>query len=324
MQNEMSRTEKSTAAPQPQGFHSGSGIGEQSADMRKVAIFIIAIILIMSLFWVLGLINDSNKTVFEDTPQQTEQFSEVSEELHASVPVEVEEETSMPPEPKETELAQIQLQVYIQPDMPEPFAEMLGQLEEVINLVVQDPSGEGVWEKTGAPGRDLREMLQNAYNSWWIPIYDGEEMDARYSLTDLTGDGFPELIMGRYHDYDGSTSPKAVCYYNKTDGIEMIYWSDYFPMALYEGGIIEFSGGGVNHTIDYIQFQEDNKEWINTSFLVVTVIDGERVQGGANYYHRDDEGDFLYDGDVYEQISEEEYKRITDKYTQKPMELEWT
>lgn len=70
LQNEMSRTEKSTAAPQPQGFHSGSGIGEQSADMRKVAFFIIAIIIIMSLFWVLGLINDSNKTVFEDIPQQ--------------------------------------------------------------------------------------------------------------------------------------------------------------------------------------------------------------------------------------------------------------
>ena len=74
LQNEMSRTEKSTAAPQPQGFHSGSGIGERSADMRKVAFFIIAMIFIMSLFWALGLINDSNKTVFEDTPQQTEQI----------------------------------------------------------------------------------------------------------------------------------------------------------------------------------------------------------------------------------------------------------
>ena len=247
------------------------------------------------------------------------------EELQASEPAEAEEETSMSSEPDETELAQIQLQVYIQPDMPEPFVEMLEQLEEVINLVVQDPSREDVWEKMGVFGSELKFMLENAYNNWWMPIHDGEEMDARYSLTDLTGDGFPELILGRYHDYDGSTSPKVVCYYSETDGIEMIYWSDYFPMALYEGGIIEFTGGGVNHTIDYIQFQENNKEWnyINR-FLVVTVIDGERVQDGANYYRRDEEGDFLYDGDVCEQISEEEYTHITDNYTRKPMELEWT
>lgn len=268
----------------------------------------------------ISYIQETDNNISEDS--QPDDSTE--EELQASEPVEVEEETSMSSEPDETELAQIQLQVYIQPDMPEPFAEMLVQLEEVINLVVQDPSGEGVWEKMGAPGRDLMEMLQNAYNNWWIPIYDGEEMDARYSLTDMTGDVFPELILGRYSIYDGSTSPVVVCYYSETDGIEMIYWTDYFPMALYERGIIEFTGGGVNHTIDYIQFQEDSKEWINISFLVVTVIDGERVQGGANYYRRDDEGDFLYDGDVYEQISEEEYKRITDKYTQKPMELEWT
>ena len=230
----------------------------------------------------------------------------------------------MSSETDETEFDPIQLQVYIQPDMPEPFAEMLEQLEEVINLVVRNPDGDDVWEKMGLPGSELKFMLEDAYNNWWIPIYDGEEMDARYSLTDLTGDGFPELILGRYHDYDGSTSPKVVCYYNETDGIEMIHMSDYFPMALYEGGIIEFTGGGVNHTIDYIQFQEDTKEWINTRFLVVTVIDGERVQDGANYYRWDEEGDFLYDGDAYEQISEEEYKRITDKYTQKPIELEWT
>ena len=269
----------------------------------------------------ISYIQETDNNISEDS--QPDDSTE--EELQASEPVETEEETSMSLESEETELTQIQLQVYIQPDMPEPFVEMLGQLEEVINLVVQNPSRKDVWEKMGVFGSDLKFMLEDAYNNWWIPIYDGEEMDARYSLKDLTGDGFPELIMGRYNDYNGSTSPKAVCYYNETDGIEMIHMSDYFSMALYEGGIIEFSSGGVNYTMDYIQFQEDTDEWICIDyFYVETVIDGEPVQGGANYYRRDEEGDFLYDGDVCEQISEEEYTHITDNYTRKPMELEWT
>ena len=86
--NEMSKTEKSITAPRSQGFHVGSSMGKQPADMRKVAAFIIAIILIMSLFWVLWLVlSNYNKEVSEDTQQKTESFAEESEELPvATVP----------------------------------------------------------------------------------------------------------------------------------------------------------------------------------------------------------------------------------------------
>lgn len=70
-QNEVSRTEKSTAAPQPQGFHNGSDIGKQSADKRKAAVFMIAIILIMSLFWVLGLTISNHNKAASNGMQQT-------------------------------------------------------------------------------------------------------------------------------------------------------------------------------------------------------------------------------------------------------------
>jgi len=70
-QNEMPGTEKSTAAPQPQGFHNGSGMGKQSADKRKVAVFMIAIVLIMSLFWVLGLIISNHNKAASNGMQQT-------------------------------------------------------------------------------------------------------------------------------------------------------------------------------------------------------------------------------------------------------------
>ena len=83
-QKEMSRTEKSTAALPPQGFHSGSGMGNQSADMRKAAVFIIAIILIMGLFCVLGLIISNHKKATSNGMQQTEKPAEKSGELPAA------------------------------------------------------------------------------------------------------------------------------------------------------------------------------------------------------------------------------------------------
>lgn len=75
-QKEMSRTEKSTATLPSQGFHSGSGMGNRSADMRKVAVFIIAIILIMSLFWILGLISSNHNKAASNGMQQTEKLAE--------------------------------------------------------------------------------------------------------------------------------------------------------------------------------------------------------------------------------------------------------
>ena len=136
-------------------------------------------------------------------------------------------------------------------------------------------------------------------------IYDGEETAEEYfcySLTDLTGDGFPELIMGHY-DY-GRMFPQAIFYYNETEGIQMRYVTIYYVMAFYEGGIIEYISDGVNYTVDYAQFKEDIKEWICIdSFLVETVIDGEDVTGGANYYRQEDGGDFFVN-DSAEEIKE--------------------
>lgn len=91
-QNEMSGTEKSTAAPQPQGFHNGSGMGKQSADKRKAAVFMIAIILIMSMFWVLGLIISSHNKAASNGMQQTEKLAETSGELPTATASTVEAE----------------------------------------------------------------------------------------------------------------------------------------------------------------------------------------------------------------------------------------
>ena len=329
-QNEMPRAEKRITASQSKAFHGDSAVVKQSTDMRKAAVLIITIVLTMSLFWVLGLIlSGRNNGVHEDTSQRTESFIEESEELTAPAPLEGGENTSMSSEPKETESDQIHWQVYIQPDMPEVFKEVLRQFEEFFNEFVKDQSFENVWEKVDLTDSEWGYMFEELCGGWHRRLtYDGEktaEEYLRYSLTDLTGDGFPELIMGYYLADNDNTYSQAVFYYNESEGTKMRYVTTYDAIALYEGGIIEYISGGFNYSVDYTQFQEDTKEWISIdSFLVEAVIDGEDVSDGANYYRQEDGGDFVYGDLTYVQISEEEYTRITDSYTQRPVEMEWT
>lgn len=148
---------------------------------------------------------------------------------------------------------------------------------------------------------------------------DGPEDCIRYSLTDLTGDGFPELIMGDYSDYSDETFPEVVYYYSETEGVKMECLSRYYTMTLYESGIIEYVSGGVNHTINYLQFRQDTEEWIVIDRF--WVMNEEDVRGGPKYYREGDEENFLDEPEY--SITEEEFKRITGGYTQKPVELEW-
>lgn len=301
---------------------------------RRVISFVVIIMLAMFLFFILALIISRNNTgVSENTPQQTDDTGEENEDeelpadavsaaeavteddsrLQISASEEAEEETSVSAEPEETDSGRKRWQVYIQPDMPEPFIEVLEQYEEFLNADNQDLNDENVREKIDTIDGEWR-FLDDELCSW-----ETAEECIRYSLTDLSGDGFPELIMGYYSDYSDETFPEVVYYYSKTDGIEMQYATSYYTMTLYEGGIIEYKSGGVNYTIDYVQFRQDTEELIGLDhFFVETVVDGEDVRGGAIYYREGDTDEAKYP------ITEEEFKRITGGYTQKPVEPEWT
>lgn len=312
---------------------------------RKAIAFIVIIVLAMLLFLILVFeISRHNNAVSGDTSQQTDDLDEESEveelpaadvsateavteddsRLQISVSEETDEENSAPTEQEETNSGRRQWQVYIQQDMPEPFAEVLEQYEEYLNADNQNLNDKSVGDK-----------IYNVVDGEWRYVYDelcwelnrenfeGDEPEDLicYSLTDLTGDGFPELIMG-YH-FDDETYPNVIYYYSETEGVKMECWSRYFAMTLYEGGIIEYVSGGVNYTITYVQFRQDTEAWNGLDcFLIMNVIDGEDVRGGPIYYREGDEEDF-YSAPEYA-ITEEEFRRITDGYTQKPVELEWT
>lgn len=290
----------------------------------------IIVIIVLALFLVWSLmpkISSNDAAVSGSNPQQTDDFSE--------------EESSVPSEPEETDSGRREWQVYVQPDMPEPYMEVFRQYEEFLNADNQDLNDKNVWNKINLVDGEWRYVYDELCGGWqWWSAYGKQKAEGyiRYSLTDLSGDGFPELIMG-YHIDDDGTFPKVIYYYSETEGIKMEYASSYYTMTLYEGGMIEYESGGVNYTITYVQFRQDTGELAGVDkFLVETILDGEYVPGGANYYREGDEGDFadepipeedykrITDGclDQLVKISEEEFQRITDKYTEKLMKLQWT
>ena len=302
-QNEMSKAEKRITSSPSRSFV----VGKESADMRKVIAFIIAIILVMSLFWVLGLIiGNRNKTNSEDTPQQTEDF---------------EEETSMPSNQEKLESEQIKYQVYIQPDMPEPFIEVLRQYEEFMNADNQNLNDEDVQKKIYSVDGEWRYLYDE---SWLSALWRGEEGVIeeegviRYSLEDLTGDGYPELVMG-YYISDDTILPEVVYYYSQTEGIKMECLSSYYIMVLYEDSVIEYISGGVNYTETFIQFQEETESWQQVACVVVNWdYETDSVKG---YYWGDNLSGDLTDN---RPMSIEEYQKIIAQYATGPMELEWT
>ena len=233
------------------------------------------------------------------------------------------EETYRTPEQTEIqqpEAGQRQWQVYIQPDMPEPFIEVLKQYEEFMNTDIQILNEDAWWDEfntvDGERGDLLWELCGNLMSLLKGSAEESDIESYRYSLTDLTGDGFPELIMGYYSDLFDEDYLYAVYYYSETEGIKMEYWSSYFSMSLYEDGIIEYISGGMDYTMRYYRFQEETESWEQAACIIVDWEDDRET-----YYWGVNTADFS-DPDN-KPMSEEEYNEIIEKYTAKPVELEW-
>lgn len=276
--------------------------GKKTIDMRLITAFIVIMALIILLC--LGIIGSHKTDVPAETPQLTEDF---------------EEEPSMPSKQEETESGQIKWQVYIQPDMPEPFIEVLRQYEQFMNADEQNLNDEGVQKKIDPADGEWRYLYDELCGMWMSSVWNcGEEDVIRYSLKDLTGDGYPELVMGYYLSND-TISPQVVYYYSQTEGIRMECLGGYYTMVLYEDGVIKYISGGVTYTENYIQFQEETESWQMAARVIVDW--DSKTDSVRGYYWGDDVGGNLTDN---RPMSEEEYQKIISQYATEPMELEWT
>lgn len=298
--NEMPKAETPVTAPQPHSL----ATGKRLYISGKAVAYIIAIALITG-FWVLGLIiSIHDRTNSEDTPQLKEGF---------------EEETSVPLEQEKTESGQRKWQVHIQPGMPEPFIEVLRQYEQFMNADIQNLNDEDVREKIDSVDGKWRYLYDELCGSWLAAAWRGEEDVIRYSLEDLTGDGYPELVMGYCRSSDDAVYPEVVYYYSRTEGIRMECLSSYYTMELYEDGVILYVSGGAAYTETFIQFQEEAECWQQVACIAVDCdYETDSVRG---YYWGDDvSGDLTGN----RPMSAEEYQKIIAQYAAEPVALEWT
>ncbi len=201
-------------------------------------------------------------------------------------------------------------------DMPEVFREVLKQY-------LQIPIGTNLysdvyWEKvTQGDWKDVYEYL-------------GGKENICYSLSDLTNDGFPELIMGSYANADavdfeyekvfqvqGTSWENSyvwiyVIYYYNGKEVKQVCECEGNRIELYENGIIHYSGGGMFQPMQYLQFQTDTEDYETGADIELKIEDGEVI------------GYLKAVGDDYVEISEDEYHQIVKQYTTSPVELEWT
>lgn len=200
-------------------------------------------------------------------------------------------------------------QISVCPDMPEPYIEVLKQYESYLNACA-----------TATDVDSVKERLLHGewkYVFYEIGIYTKEANPGDslcYALKDLTGDGFPELIIAKYAS---EAYPYAVYNYSEEKGVKMFEVSSYFSMLFYETGIMEIDSAGAGYsTITYLQYQEDMQDW---AILDKTAVNRLHDSNNPEYF----KGIPGESGDPEEPITEAEYNQLAEKYAAEPIKLKW-
>lgn len=266
-------------------------------------IFLMMLLSVFNLSACTSLIDDTNLSaeIIEINRNTETEFSE---------PVET--------EVRQTESGRMQWNVYISDDVPEHFVEVLRQYEQFMNADEQNLNDEDVRKKIDSADGEWRYLYDELCGVWTRAVWKrGEEDVIGYSLKDLTGDGYPELVMGYYLSKD-TISPQVVYYYSPTEGIKMECLSSYYNMVLHKGGIIEYISGGATYTKTYLRFQEESESWEKKACVVVDWdYNTHSVRG---YYWGEDLRGALTDN---KPMSKEDYQKIMAQYATEPPQLEW-
>lgn len=226
--------------------------------------------------------------------------AEIFEDIELEIPEEVKSEIteSESTEPEDISSEQMQWQVNIYPDMPQPYIEVLKQYEQFMNADNQNLNDESVRAKFGGEWKYVYDEL-----CIYMP---SQGINYNYALADLTGNGFPEMVIA------SGDRPYIIYNYSETSGIGMEFTTSYFDMTIYQNGIVEYVSGGMYSSTTYLQFQEDVDAWVVIDTIAVDLIDDA-------YYG----GNWGSDGELDTEITEEEYLQIQEKYVTEPMEFEW-
>lgn len=314
--------------------------GEKKANMRHVMAFILIIIFVMFTLGIYGIFG-IGPGIAPDTEENGLVGQSIAEDETASGSMETEkmpaasgsyEGQGSAIESEQTEkLGQEQdaaedgekktkqWQVYIHPDVPEPLVQVLEQYEKVMkeDFTLDDlwDSGEYNWEGSGY-------VYDEVYCYWAYATEEDWDISIGYSLEDMTGDGIPELIMGvgYYHDETLKFVPRIMYYVGEKGNIQTMETTPYFDMTMYQGGIVEYVSGGVDYTITYYQYSQETQDFELAEALGAHWDNENRVDVEPYRENRE----IITDGEyARETLSEEQFQRIREQYTQKKIELEW-
>ena len=192
------------------------------------------------------------------------------------------------------------------PDVPEVFWKVLRQYEQLIGFTV-DQDWDSSWD----------ELYCGDWKYVDVYLYgDGRDSNIYYSLYDLTGDGFPEMIMGKKSVYHETWYAYLIYYYDGEDVRLDCHGGGRYLLTFYTNGYVELLD---SLFIAYYQFEEEDQEWRR-----IIKIDYERNKDGEFEYLKNDTDAKNPDPSLFEEISEEEYRQIIEQYTATPIELEWT
>lgn len=316
--------------------------GRQKADMRHVMAFILIIIFVMFTLGLYGIFRigpgtvpdieenglvgqpiAENETVTGSVETEEKPAASGSHEGQGSV-IES-EQTEKPGQEQDTAAAEDgeenarQWQVYIHPDVPEPLVEVLEQYEKVMKA---DFTLDDLWDNGAYNWEGSGYVYDEVYCYWPYATEEDWDISIGYSLEDMTGDGIPELIMGGgyYHDETLKFVPMIMYYVGEAGDIQSMETSPYFDMTMYEGGIVEYVSGGVDYTITYYQYSQETQDFELAEALGVHWDNENRVDVEPYRENRE----IITDGEyAREMLSEEEFQRIREQYTQKKIELEW-
>lgn len=315
--------------------------GEQKANMRHVMAFILIIIFVMFTLGIYGIFGigpgiapdiEENGLVGQSIAEdETASGSMETEEnptasgSHEGQGTAIESEQTEKPGQEQDAAAEDgekntkQWQVYIHPDVPEPLVEVLEQYEKVMK---EDFTLDDLWDSGAYNWEGSGYVYDEVYCYWPYATEEDWDISIGYSLEDMTGDGIPELIMGvgYYHDETLKFVPMIMYYVGEKGNIQTMETTPYFDMTMYEGGIVEYVSGGVDYTITYYQYSQETQDFELAEALGAH-WDNEN---GVDVEPYRENGQIITDGEyAREMLSEEEFQRIREQYTQKKIELEW-
>lgn len=192
------------------------------------------------------------------------------------------------------------------PDVSELFQKVLRQYEQVLR-VTEGMNWDSAWDEF--------------YHGDWkyVDNYlygDGRFENIYYSIADISGDGFPEMIMGKKSVYGEVWYAYLIYYYNGEDVQMACQGGGRYYLTFYTNDLIELLAP---QFIAFYQFQQDDQEW-----SLIIKIDYEYSADGQTEYLKNDIDAENPDSSLFEDISEEEYQQIIEQYRTTPIDLEWT